>query len=155
MKITGKNGIGELLKNILQVCFYGGIIILIILPFALQLVGLHLNATAFVVYPNGTVLLVITYKFIKLFDSLKHNKPFCNENVKILKSTGIVALIGSFLWILDLIFEIVLAKTYDAMIIMVLLFLSILFFGVAVALYILAELLKQATEYKEENELTI
>ena len=33
MKITGKNGIGELLKNILQVCFYGGIIILIILLF--------------------------------------------------------------------------------------------------------------------------
>lgn len=77
------------------------------------------------------------------------------QMVILLKSTGIVALIGSFLWILDLIFEIVLAKTYDAMIIMVLLFLSILFFGVAVALYILAELLKQATEYKEENELTI
>lgn len=155
MKITGKNGIGDLLKNLLQVGLFGGIIILIILPFALQLVGLNLNATAFVIYPNGIVLLVITYKFIKLFDSLKNNRPFCNENVKILKCTGIVALIGSLLWILDLIYEIALVKTDDIIIIMVLLFLSVLFLGVAIALYILAELLKQATEYKEENELTI
>ena len=32
---------------------------------------------------------------------------------------------------------------------------SALFAGVAIAFYILAELIKQATEYKEENELTI
>ena len=38
---------------------------------------------------------------------------------------------------------------------LVLAFLIILFAGVSIAFYILAELIKQATEYKEENELTI
>jgi len=32
---------------------------------------------------------------------------------------------------------------------------TILFLGVAIALYILAELFRQATEYKSENDLTI
>ena len=41
------------------------------------------------------------------------------------------------------------------MIVLVLAFLIILFAGVSIAFYILAELIKQATEYKEENELTI
>ena len=39
--------------------------------------------------------------------------------------------------------------------ILVMAFLSLLFFGVAIALYILKELLYQATKYKEENDLTV
>lgn len=155
MKITGKDGVGDLLKKILLICFYGGIIALIALPFALQLVGLNLNATAIVIYPNGIVLLIITHKFIELFDSLKNNMPFCDKNVKILKDTGKVAVIGSILWLLDLIYEMVLVKEFDIVVIVVLGFLTILFLGVAIALYILSELLKEATEYKKENELTI
>ena len=37
----------------------------------------------------------------------------------------------------------------------ILAFLVVLYVGVSIALYILSELFKQATEYKEENELTI
>ena len=37
----------------------------------------------------------------------------------------------------------------------ILVFMTILFLGVAIALYILAELFRQATEYKSENDLTI
>ena len=39
--------------------------------------------------------------------------------------------------------------------IIIVIILVILFAGVSIAFYILAELIKQATEYKEENELTI
>ena len=39
--------------------------------------------------------------------------------------------------------------------IIVLIFLSLLFLGVSISLYILAELFKKATIYKEENDLTI
>lgn len=46
MEILGENGIGKILKIFLQICFWGGIAILIILPFELQIVGLKLNATA-------------------------------------------------------------------------------------------------------------
>ncbi len=128
---------------------------MIALPFLLNLLGLHINATAFVIYPNGTVILLIVYKFIKLFDSLKHNEPFCDNNVKLLRSAGRLALIGSFLWIIDLLYQLILAKAYDIVFIVILVFLAALFFVVYIALYILSELFKEAVEYKKENELTI
>ena len=155
MKIMGEKGIGNILQIFLEICFFIGIIILIILPFALNKMGLNLGASMYVIYPNGIILLIITYKFIKLFKSLKLNKPFCEENVKILKTTGIVSLIGSIIWLFDFIYEIFLAKSDDIILNTILLFLCVLFFGVFIALYILSELFKQATEYKQENDLTI
>ena len=155
MEIFGEKGIGKFLKVLLQVCFWGGIAVLIVLPFLLQLVGLKLNAPAFVIYPNGIALLVIVRQFIGQFDSLKNKKPFCIENVKRLKTSGIASLVETALWTIDLLYTIFLAKGADVMIVLVLAFLIILFAGVSIAFYILAELIKQATEYKEENELTI
>jgi ABC-type amino acid transport system permease subunit len=101
------------------------------------------------------VLLIITYKFIGLFDSLKQNNPFCENNIKILKRTGIVSLIGSILWLIDFFYEIIVVKSDDIVFNATLIFLAVLFFGVSIALYILSELLKEATKYKKENELTI
>lgn len=155
MRITGKKGIGNILKILLQIAFYGGIITLAILPFMLQTFDIQLNASMIIIYPNGIILLIMVRQFIKLFDSLKENQPFSKINVAILKNTGKIALIGSFLWLLDLLYEMILAKTYDILIILVLSFLSILFLGVSIALYILAELFHEATQYKQENELTI
>ena len=155
MKILGEDGLGKFLKIFLQVCFWGGIILLIILPFELQMVGLHLNATAAVIYPNGIVLLVIMYEFIGQFNSLKENNPFCMENVKRLKHAGIASLVEALLWAIDLGYQLILVKTTEPLFILVLIFLCILFIGVAIALYILSELIRQATEYKVENDLTI
>ena len=155
MEIFGEKGIGKFLKVLLQVCFWGGIAVLIVLPFLLQLVGLKLNATAFVIYPNGIALLVIVRQFIGQFDSLKNKKPFCMENVKRLKTSGIASLVETALWTIDLLYTVFLAKGADVIIVLVLAFLIILFAGVSIAFYILAELIKPATEYKEENELTI
>ncbi len=155
MEILGEKGIGKFLKIFLQVCFWGGIAVLIVLPFMLQMVGLKLNATAFVIYPNGIALLVIVRQFIGQFDSLKNRKPFCMENVKRLKTSGVASLIETALWTIDLLYTVFLAKGADVIIVLVLAFLIILFAGVSIAFYILAELIKQATEYKEENELTI
>ena len=155
MKILGEKGLGKILKVFLQTCFFGGIIILLILPFQLKLVGLQLNATAGIIYPNGIALLVIVYQFIGLFDSLKKNNPFCMENVKRLKYAGIASLVETGLWAIDLIVLIFFVKRINPIYILILIFLFILFVGVAIALYILSELMKQATEYKVENELTI
>ena len=155
MEVLGEKGIGKILKIFLKVCFWGGIAVLIILPFLLQMVGLRFNASAFVIYPNGIALLVIVRQFIGQFDSLKNKNPFCMENVKRLKISGIASLVETVLWTIDLLYTIFLAKGADVVIVLGLAFMIILFAGVAIAFYILAELIKQATEYKEENELTI
>ena len=155
MEITGEKGLGNFLKIFLEVCFWVSVILLIALPFILGAFGMNIGASAFVIYPNGIVLLCIAYKFIKLFDSLKQNNPFCENNVKLQKSASKIALIGSVIWLLDFLYELFLAKSDDIIILVTLLFLSVLFLGVSIALYILSELFKQAKEYKEENELTV
>ena len=155
MKILGEKGLGRILKEFLQICFYGGIVLLILLPFLLKTAGLQLNVTTAVIYPNGIALLVIVYQFIGLFDSLKNNNPFCLENVKRLKNAGIASAIEAVFWVLDLVYELVFAQNPEPLFVLVLIFLFILFIGVAIALYILAELIRQGTEYKVENELTI
>lgn len=155
MKITGENGLGNILKTILQICFVIGILILVGLPLVLKLFNLSIGASAILIYPNGIVLLLIVNKFIKLFDSLKLNNPFSENNVKILKKTGNIVFVGAIFWILDLLYELILARTFDIVFITIMLFLTILYIGVSIALYMLSELFKQATEYKNENELTI
>ena len=100
-------------------------------------------------------MLGIIYQFIKLFKSLEDDKPFTLNNVIILKRTSILSLIMSIMWILDLVFMITIMKNTYINYIIVILFLSVLFFGVSIALYILKELIYQATKYKEENDLTI
>lgn len=152
MKILGENGIGKFLKVFLQICFWGGIVLLIALPLIAQIAKVHLNASIYVIYPNGIVLLVIVKQFIGQFDSLKNKNPFCIENSKRLKNCCIASLVETALLIIDLLF---LVKSEDIFVLLVMVFMIILFIGVAIAFYILSELIKQATEYKNENDLTI
>ena len=73
----------------------------------------------------------------------------------ILRRTGYLSFAMSVLWLIDLlIMTLIIHNTYVNYI-LVLLFLIILFFGVGIALWTLSLLLHQATEYKEENDLTI
>ena len=155
MKVVGEKGIGSILKTILELCFYTGMIIIIVLPFVLAKFNMSLGPCIWIIYTSGVVLLGITRMFIKLFDSLKNNNPFCMENVKILKTTGIISFIGSIFWLIDFLYEVFLAKSDEIITLLTLVFLCILFFGVSIALYILSELFNQATEYKKENDLTI
>ena len=155
MQIVGKNSIGNFLKIFLQICFYFGIILLVILPFILRMLGFNIGVSMFIIYPNGILLLLITRNFIELFNSLKNDTPFCKENVKILKKTGVVSFIESIFWLIDLGYQILFINLKDILFNVTLGFLSILFLGVAIALYILSELFKQAYDYKKENDLTI
>ncbi len=154
MNILGKNGIGSILKIILQIAFIGGIVILVLLPIVSIVIKKPLGAFVYILYPNGIAMLVIVKQFIGLFDSLKENKPFCDNTVTKLRVAGISSLVISILFIFQTIYEMFLAKA-EIVFVLILGFMFILFFGVAIALYILSELFRQATNYKEENDLTI
>ena len=155
MKILGENGIGKFLKVFLQICFWGGIVLLIALPLIAQIAKVHLNASIYMIYPNGIVLLVIVKQFIGQFDSLKNKNPFCIENSKRLKNCCIASLIETVLLIIDLLYMIFLAKSDDIFVLLVMVFMIILFTGVSIAFYILSELIKQATEYKNEKFIVL
>ena len=148
------NKLGKLLKIILIIGTIVAIPLIVISPMLLNHTSKPLYSM-FVIYPNGLLMVLIAFEFIKLFKSLEENKPFTYDNVKILKNTSVLSLIMSILWLIDLLFMVfIIGNTYVNYII-VLIFLTGLFLGVSIALYILSELFKQATDYKQENDLTI
>ena len=150
MEIFGEKGIGKFLKVLLQVCFWGGIAFLIILPIILKRISIF----EIMLYLNGITMLVIVKQFIGLFDSLKIEKPFCENTVKRMNTASIASGIMTVLFFIETIYKFSLNNS-DIKINCILAFMTILFLGVAIALYILAELFRQATEYKSENDLTI
>ena len=150
MKILGKNGLGNILKIILQICFGGGITFLITLPIILKRISIF----EIMLYLNGITMLVIVKQFIGLFNSLKIEKPFCENTVKKMNTASIASGIMTVLFFIETIYKFALDNS-DIKINCILVFMTVLFLGVAIALYILAELFRQATEYKSENDLTI
>lgn len=154
MKAIKQNKIGKILKITLMATFVLGVPIIVILPLLLNHTS-KIIYSMFIIYPNGILMLLIVYEFIKLFKSLEENNPFTYKNVKILKETSLISLMMSIFWIADLLFMIFIINNTYVNYIIVLSFLFILFFGVFIALYILSELIRQATIYKEENDLTI
>lgn len=150
MKIVGKKGLGNIIKIILQICFWGGITFLITLPIILKRISIF----EIMLYLNGITMLVIVKQFIGLFDSLKIEKPFCENTVKRMNTASIASGIMTVLFFIETIYKFELDNS-DIKINCILVFMTILFLGVAIALYILAELFRQATEYKSENDLTI
>ena len=145
---------GKLLKVIVIVGIVLAIPSIILVPFLLSN-NYSIIYSMLIVYPNGGLMLAIAYQFLKMFRSLEKNQPFTMENVKILRRTGNLSYIMSALWLVDLLVMVLgIGNTYINYI-LVLIFLCVLFFGVGIALWTLSLLLHQATEYKEENDLTI
>ena len=145
---------GKILKRIVIVGMILAIPCIVLIPFLLNN-NYNVIYSMIIVYPNGALMIAIAYQFLKMFDSLEKNNPFVMENVKTLRKTGYLSFTMSLLWIMDLLIMVFgIGNTYINYII-VLLFLFVLFFGVGIALWTLSLLLHQATEYKEENDLTI
>ena len=113
MKIFGKNGIGNILKILLQVSMIVGIIILILLYWLVGLFNLHFDLFILIIYPCGISFLYLVYQFIGLFDSLKVNNPFCPDNVKRMKNGMISSYIISILIFLALLVSIFLYNYYS------------------------------------------
>lgn len=153
MKILGNNGLGKILKIFLIVAFIIAIPIIICLPLIMR--NMSETNSMVVIYPNGVLMLIFTYQFILMFKSLEQNNPFTFNNVKLLRRAGFISLILSVMWLIDLFYLVLVVHNTYFNYMLVLVFLMVLFFGVFIALYIISELIRQATIYKEENDLTI
>lgn len=154
MEIFGKRGLGNILKILLQFVLVLGILILISFPIILRFTNISINPNIILFYPNAICLLLIIYQFIGLFDSLKNNNPFCENTVKRLKKSEKISGVTSVIWFLDILYEVIFVRHLNPYI-LILVFLFILFVGVTIALFLLAELFNKAIEYKNENDLTI
>lgn len=151
--ITGKRSISNMLKIGLQIVAVIGILVMIFLPFILniyqkiwniELGNLYIPLLG-IMYLSGVPAVILVYQFIRLFDSLKKDMPFVRENINYLKNASTCSLII----VIEYIIGIFLFKSIFVAIVIGVFLIAWL------GLYILAELFKQAVAYKEENDLTI
>ena len=123
MKVTGKKSLSNFIEICLKIVLVLGIIIYLTLPFLLnwyvELFNPILNYTAalIILYVSGIPALVIVYKFIKIFRTLKLDNPFILENVNHLKVISICSLIIALEYIVGMffiisIFEIILIAVF-------------------------------------------
>ena len=154
MQKSNNQKVGKIIKIILIVGMIISVPIMGIIPFLLKH-SISLIHSMLIIYPNGILILGIIWEFVKLFKSLEMNNPFNRDNVKILKDAGTISYIMSVLWFIDLLDLLLIIKNYYINYILVLAFLVLLFIAIGISLYILSALFKQATDYKEENDLTI
>ena len=154
MQKSNNQKVGKIIKIVLIIGMIISIPIMGIIPFLLKH-SISLIHSMLIIYPNGILMLGIIWQFVKLFKSLEMNNPFNRDNVKILKDAGTISYIMSVLWFIDLLDLLLIIKNYYINYIIVLAFLVLLFIAIGISLYILSALFKQATDYKEENDLTI
>ena len=108
---------------------------------------------------TGIIALFIIYQFIKIFQHLKDNELFCEDNVKRLSIISIYCFVISTIYFITAIFAIAIITKYFQEFVYYILFSLIILaiiFGVAgIGIKILNEIYKKAIEYKEENDFTI
>ncbi len=153
MKISGKYGLGSYLKIFLKLIMIMLIVILLFFFKILNIFNVDFDNLMFIIYPCGVFFLVFVYQFIGLFDSLSNSDPFCRVNVRKMKTGMVMALMISLIIFIS--FICVINLEYTVLLKAFLLFISALFLGAGIALYILSELFKTAINYKEENDLMI
>ena len=147
--------IATTISILLKISIVIGVILLLCLWEILEVLNIKFDLLVFLIYPSGILFLMLVYQFIKLFKLLKIENPFSMIMVKYLKETMWISFIIGIIILIALLLSIFVYPTYTIAVKISLTFFTILFIGVGIALYLLSELFKQATEYKEENDLTI
>ena len=147
--------IATTISILLKIRIVIGVILLLCLWKILEVLNIKFDLLVFLIYPSGILFLMLVYQFIKLFKLLKIENPFSMIMVKYLKETMWISFIIGIIILIALLLSIFVYPTYTIAVKISLTFFTILFIGVGIALYLLSELFKQATEYKEENDLTI
>lgn len=147
--------VGKIIKIVLEIFSIIGILILLFLYSITKVIGIHYDLFIIFIYPCGVCFLYLVYEFIKLFDSLENNKPFCKDNIKRFKISMHLSFIISLLILIALVICNYVYNYYSLQLKVALIFMSFLFFCFSVCFYVLSELFRQANKYKEENDLTI
>ena len=148
-------GLSNIIKIVLEIIIGIGCLVLLFLYPLTKYLGIHYDLFIIMVYPCGITFLFLVYQFVKLFDTLKNKIPFCSENVKRFKNSMYSSIIISILIIGALLISIFVYNYYSLQLKFALGFISFLFFCFTICFYVLSELFKQASKYKEENDLTI
>ena len=147
--------IHRLTKILIDVMFYGGIVVCISLPFimenAMRMFGYAYDArelrTLFIgiLGSAGLCAVYILYQLKRIFKSLLQGDPFVHANVSSLRKCGVASFLIAMIFMVRLGFSFTLASS-----IVVVIFVLLGLFSLT-----LKDVFKQAVAYKEENDWTV
>lgn len=151
--IIGEKGLTGIVKRMLDLVLIGGAGIILSLPVSLKwyfntIYRINNESYGFLMgflYVTGVLCLVIVYEMRKIFKTINKRDPFIAENVRSLKRMAV----ASFAIAICYIVKIFLFNSFLTIII------AMIFTIAGLFTIILAELFRQAVQYKEENDLTI
>ncbi len=155
MKNSRLQNVGNIVSIFLYVFAVIGILVMLFLYPLTKIFGIHYDLFIIMIYPCGISFIYLIYQFIKLFETLKINDPFCYENVTRFKKSMYCANIITIFVIIALFISIFKYNYYSLQLKVAIAFIAFLFFCFSVCFYILSCLFNKAHKYKEENDLTI
>ncbi|TEB04402.1 hypothetical protein Psch_04129 [Pelotomaculum schinkii] len=150
--MQNKKTLHHLTKILMDFMFYSGIlvcasvpvIIYKLIPHALIAEGIRLQLTA-VLMLSGIAALYILWTLRCIFQTLLHTDPFTMKNVDALRKMAAASFVISALYITKCLFWFTLATA-----------IIVIIFAIAgLFSLVLADVFKQAVQYKEENDLTV
>jgi len=152
--LQGKNFIHCFTKILIDIMFFGGIIVTVTLPLIMKAIAPYSNYLG-IKYPDtprtiflmisGVLALFLLWELRKLFKSLNIGNPFMPANVGSLKKCAVCAFLISAMYAL----KILTAFTMASVII------CIIFAILGLFSLTLKDLFRQAVKFKEENDFTI
>lgn len=153
MKILDEKGLSGIVKYFLDLTFFGGIAIIVVLPFLLRwymnLFRGRISEKYWFLLPffylTGLLALSLVYELRRIFRTFNKRDPFLMQNAKSLKNMALSAFAIAFLYVVKMVF-------FNSFLTVILTMVFII--GGLFAL-ILAEVFRQAAVVKEENDLTI
>lgn len=153
MVIIGERGLSGYVKYMLDLVFLGGIGIFISLPWSLawyiENIYRESNENYYFMlgflYITGLTCLEMVYEVRRIFKSLNRRNPFMMDNVKSLNRIAVACFIIAAAYVVKIIF-------YNSVLTLIL---TMVFIIAGLFSIVLAEVFRQAVEFKEENDLTI
>ena len=153
MKILDEKGLSGIFKRFLDLTFWGGIAIVLTLPFLLNwymdyLQGYISEKYWFLLpflYITGFLALILVNELRRIFKTLNRRDPFRMDNVKSFKKMSVCCFAVAILYGV----KILIFNSFLTII------LSMVFIIGGFFLMIIAEVFRQAAIVKEENDLTI
>lgn len=153
MVILGEKGLSGFVKRILDLIFLGGLGIFVTLPYGLQWYMTTIYRTSTenyhfllgFLYITGIVCLGLVNEIRKIFKTLNRRNPFMMDNVKSLNRIGVFSFVIAVAYIIKIF-------CYNSVLTAII---AMVFIIAGLFSLVLAEVFRQATVVKEENDLTV
>ena len=139
-------------KILLDIMFYGGLVALVVLPFALPALLAFIGASmrfriayTLILLSSGTCAVYIVYQLKRMFKTLLYGNPFVMQNVSCLRKCAVASALIAVIFAIRLYLWFTIASS-----IIVIIFSLLSLFSIAIK-----DLFKQAIAYKEETDWTV